>query len=192
MRIGRRLLARVAVILLPLILCHPVPAQVNRPDDGVWVLVDTREGTLSVMRAERVVRQFDNIAIGRRGAALHRLRGDDMTPLGKFRVAWIERDSRFHRFFGLDYPQQSHALWGLRTGAVDAQTYVAIYRAHRNRRVPPQDTALGGYIGIHGLGEGDPAVHESFHWTNGCVALTNQQIDELELWISKGTEVIIR
>ena len=59
-------------------------------------------------------------------------------------------------------------------------------------RPPPQDTALGGYIGIHGVGAGDPAVHEDFNWTEGCVALTDAQIDALLRHITVGTAVEIR
>jgi hypothetical protein len=59
-------------------------------------------------------------------------------------------------------------------------------------RLPPQNTALGGRIGLHGLGRGDPKVHQQFNWTNGCIALTNEQIDQLLTWVGKGTRVSIR
>jgi lipoprotein-anchoring transpeptidase ErfK/SrfK len=57
---------------------------------------------------------------------------------------------------------------------------------------PPQHTPLGGYIGIHGIGNGDTQIHETVNWTNGCVALTNQQIDDLETWVYIGMRVAIR
>jgi murein L,D-transpeptidase YafK len=178
---------------LAIVLCHPATGEPSgAAREAVWLLVETAQGTLSVMRGDRAIRQFENISIGRGGVALHRANGEDATPQGTFRIAWIERDSRFHRFFGLDYPRQADALWGLRTGKIDVETYARIYRATRRGQVPPQDTALGGYIGIHGLGKGDPQMHESLNWTNGCVALTNQQVDQLEPWISEGTTVIIR
>ena len=160
--------------------------------EEIRVLVNTGEASLYVMRGEQMVREFKNISIGRGGTTQYRSRGDHRTPLGTFRVAWIDADSRFHRFFGLDYPHQRHALWGLRKGLIDLDTYNAIYQALRNRELPPQHTRLGGSIGIHGLGRGNPGVHESLHWTNGCVALTDQQVDELEPWISVGTKVIIK
>jgi lipoprotein-anchoring transpeptidase ErfK/SrfK len=59
-------------------------------------------------------------------------------------------------------------------------------------KTPPQHTPLGGYIGIHGVGSGDPEVHRAYNWTNGCVALTNAQIDILAEWARAGTPVEIR
>ena len=47
-------------------------------------------------------------------------------------------------------------------------------------------------IGIHGIGNGDIEVHKEYNWTNGCVALTNEEIDELVKWINIGTPVEIR
>ena len=54
---------------------------------------------------------------------------------------------------------------------------------------PP--TTLGGLIGIHGIGKGDPRVHRDFNWTFGCVALTNEQIDQLRPWVRLGTRVVL-
>ena len=58
--------------------------------------------------------------------------------------------------------------------------------------IPPQVTPLGGYLGIHGVGEGDPGIHADFNWTHGCIALTNQQIDDLAGWIRIGMRVVVR
>jgi len=157
-----------------------------------WILVDTSTSTLSVMRDGHEIKRFGNISIGRGGTAEHRLRGDQSTPVGFFRVAWIENDTRFRRFYGLDYPDLSHARWARDEGIIDAQTYRAIKQARRGRKVPPQDTPLGGYLGIHGLGDAERWVHQQFHWTQGCVAVTNEQLDALGAWITEGTRVIIR
>jgi lipoprotein-anchoring transpeptidase ErfK/SrfK len=35
-------------------------------------------------------------------------------------------------------------------------------------------------------------VHRDFNWTNGCVALTNEEIEELLQWVKIGTAVEIR
>jgi L,D-peptidoglycan transpeptidase YkuD (ErfK/YbiS/YcfS/YnhG family) len=57
---------------------------------------------------------------------------------------------------------------------------------------PPQNTILGGAIGIHGIGNGDPEIHKRFHWTEGCVAVTNEQIERLAELVDIGTRVVIR
>ncbi len=69
---------------------------------------------------------------------------------------------------------------------------MAILRAFQEQAIPPQETPLGGYIGIHGIGRGDPAIHQKFNWTQGCIALTNRQIDDLSKWVHVGMRVVIR
>ncbi len=161
-----------------------------------WILIDSETRTLTVMAeeadAERVVEVFNNVAFGRGGVAPFRRSGDGKTPTGEFYVAWINPDSRYHLFFGLDYPRPAHAEEAYRTQAIDVETYVRIREAHHRGRLPPQDTALGGEIGIHGVGQHDPDIHRLFNWTMGCVALTDQQIEQLASWVTLGMRVVIR
>ncbi|MFC6670290.1 L,D-transpeptidase family protein [Marinobacterium aestuariivivens] len=79
----------------------------------------------------------------------------------------------------------------MRDGRIDRGTYLRIVSALDLGLVPPQDTPLGGQIGIHGLGGGDPDVHELFNWTNGCVALTDAEVKRLARWVNRGTRVEI-
>ena len=155
------------------------------------MLVDTTTATLSVMRGQRAVVRFTNISLGREGSSRHRQRGENKTPLGVYRISWIETQTSFHRFFGLNYPTLPQAYRAWKQGIIDRQTYQRILEARKHRRRPPQNTRLGGNIGIHGLGERDPWIHANLHWTNGCIAMTNEQIDQLSGWLEKGTQVII-
>jgi murein L,D-transpeptidase YafK len=160
---------------------------------ATWILIDSQSRTLSVMEdRERAVQVFENVAFGRGGVAPFRRSGDGKTPTGEFYVAWINPESRYHLFFGLDYPRPVHAEEAYRERAIDVDTYFTIREAHYRGRVPPQDTALGGEIGIHGIGEHDPDIHRLFNWTMGCVALTDQQIEQLAPWLTLGTRVVIR
>ena len=72
-----------------------------------WLLVDTRAMTLVVMQGDRPQATFHDIAIGRYGTSASKRRGDNTTPLGRFRVTRIDRKAQFHRFIGLDYPDRS-------------------------------------------------------------------------------------
>ena len=76
--------------------------------------------------------------------------------------------------------------------AIDLRTYRAILNARDRGQLPPQDTALGGHIGIHGVGRLTTDDHRLFNWTQGCIALTDAQIDELAHWLALGTRVVIR
>ena len=158
----------------------------------VHVLVDTSAGTLAVMQGERVIRVFEDVAIGRYGVTETKQRGDNMTPLGHFAIGWITAKTRYHRFIGLNYPDLETASIAFFNGLITKNEWLEIRRASKEDRRPPQNTALGGMIGIHGLGDADIEVHRTYNWTNGCVALTNDEIDELLEWVEVGTPVEIR
>jgi len=158
-----------------------------------WLLVDTRADTLSVMQGNRPVEVFQQIALGASGAGVKTRRGDNKTPIGVFRVGWINPNSRFRTFIGLDYPNIEYAERALREQRIDVLTYARIRNAWTNGRTPPQDTPLGGQIGIHGVGAGDPKVHSAgINWTSGCIALDNRQIEALKPWVKLGMRVEIR
>ncbi|WP_169434516.1 L,D-transpeptidase family protein [Marinobacterium rhizophilum] len=158
----------------------------------VWVQVDTKAQTLQVLEGDRVLDNFSRIALGVAGAGLKLHRGDGKTPLGDFRVSWFNRQSRFGLFIGLDYPNRAYAQAALQDKRIDGRTHARIIAALDAGRTPPQDTPLGGQIGIHGLGGGDPEVHGLFNWTDGCVALTDAEMRRLVKWVAPGTRVEIR
>lgn len=159
--------------------------------EDTWILIDTGDRTLTVMQGEKPLREFRNASIGRNGATGHKLRQDNKTPLGSFRVSRINNHSVYHRFIGLDYPDLDYARRALAAGVITQADFTAIRGAHEQGREPPGSTPLGGSIGIHGIGDGDPRVHEDFNWTEGCVALTNEEVDELTRWIRLGMVVLI-
>lgn len=161
-------------------------------DPSVWLLVDTQKQNMEVKKGDKTVAVLENIAIGRSGAGEKNHRGDDVTPVGDFRIGWINHKSQFRKFFGLTYPNVEHADSALKKGKIDADTYESIARAHSVGQIPPQNTELGGQIGIHGLGSGNLAIHKSTNWTHGCIALTNDQIDQLSQWVEKGTLVSVK
>lgn len=158
----------------------------------IWLLIDTKEHHLAVMEGERVKLTFENIATGRYGASKTRMKGDNQTPIGTFRIAWISQKHQYYKFFGLDFPAQEMADIALREEKISEETWLEITRALNSRKLPPQDTALGGYIGIHGIGRGNKSIHNEFNWTNGCIALTNAQIDVLSAWVYIGMKVTIQ
>lgn len=174
-------------MILGILLTSPASGQ-----GAVRVLVDTRALTLKVMEGDREKLSFSNIAIGRYGTDMIRRKGENTTPLGLFTIGWITDDTSFHRFFGFQYPSREYAERAYKAGYLDKKTWDRIRRDLAAGRLPPQNTVLGGYLGIHGIGSGDKKVHDQYNWTNGCIALTNEQIDRLTDWISVGTPVEIR
>lgn len=158
----------------------------------VSLIIDTQQASLTVKSGRDVVLVLDNISIGRNGAGYKSKVGDDVTPLGNYRISWVNNKSPYYRFYGFNYPSRTQAKLAFNRGLIDARTYQRIERAHDEDIVPPQNTPLGGRIGIHGLGKADERIHRMMNWTHGCIALTNDQIDLLQPWVSKGTWVLVK
>jgi murein L,D-transpeptidase YafK len=158
----------------------------------VRLVIDTEDARLTVLEEGAVIEEFDGIAIGRFGTTHYKQRGDNKTPLGTYRIGWITQNTRYHRFLGFDFPDLKTASRGMFDGRIDKAQWLQIRRDIRAGKTPSQQTPLGGYLGIHGIGAGDIEVHRQLNWTNGCVALTNEQVDRLVEWVKVGTEVEIR
>ena len=161
-------------------------------DNGIWIDVDTSAHTLSVMQGDTIQTVFKNVAIGRYGTTWSKMTKDDKTPLGRFRVGWVNERSRYYRFFGLNYPNLDTAKRALDENRINEETWLSILEAKSMGKTPPQNTPLGGHIGIHGIGRKNQEIHHEYNWTNGCIALTNEQIDQLGKWIRPGILVNIR
>jgi len=156
MRHTRRHVLKVALNAL-LLASAPAVASVN-PAGGeeVWVLLNPEKQRLQVMRGAKAIVLYNNVSWGRGGVGLKTRVGDNVTPIGEFRVRWINEDSRFRTFFGFDYPTPQYAQLGLLRGDLDDQQYGRIIEARRSGDVPLQNTRLGGALGIHGIGNGTP------------------------------------
>jgi len=110
--------------------------------------------------------------------------GDRATPEGEFYVFTNDK-SAFYLSLGISYPNVEDAERGLRDGLISRAQHAAIVKAIKRRATPPQNTALGGDIYIHGNGS-------SSDWTWGCVALENDEVKELFNAVPVGTPVTIK
>jgi murein L,D-transpeptidase YafK len=160
--------------------------------DNFWLLVDTTTLKIEVKKGDRTVDTISDIAIGRGGAGYKTHRGDDVTPYGDYRIGWVGERSNFRRFFGLTYPNIQDARTALIKGIISKATYERIVEANESHQIPPQNTPLGGQIGIHGLGAANEKIHRSMNWTHGCIAMTNNQIDHLRRYVEPGMVVKIK
>ena len=145
-----------------------------------------------VMKSERrlelysdgiVVRTY-KVGLGLNPVPDKKRQGDRATPEGDFYVFTKNDKSAFYLSLGVSYPNAEDAERGLRDGLISRGQHDAIVKAIRRKATPPQNTALGGDIYIHGNGA-------SSDWTWGCVALENEDIRELFNVVSIGTPVVI-
>ncbi len=111
--------------------------------------------------------------------------GDRATPEGEFYIFTKNNKSAYYLSLGLSYPNIEDAERGLRDGLISRTQHDAIVRAIKRKATPPQHTALGGDIYIHGNGA-------SSDWTWGCVALENEDMKELYDAVQVGTTVTIQ
>lgn len=111
--------------------------------------------------------------------------GDRATPEGEFYIFTKNPKSAYYLSLGISYPNIEDAERGLRTGLINRAQHDQILSAIKRKAGPPQYTALGGLIYIHGNGAGSD-------WTWGCVALENEDIKELYDSVDKGTPVTIK
>ena len=175
-----------------LLLCCSFFSFAASAESDVWLLVDTAARKIEVKKGVQTLEILNEIAIGRGGAGIKSHRGDNITPFGNYRIGWVGEKSSFRKFFGLTYPSVEDAEKALHKGIIDRFDYDRIITAHLFHQIPPQNTPLGGQIGIHGLGSADARIHKTFDWTHGCIALTNTQIDHLSQLVDTGTVVKIK
>jgi len=147
------------------------------------IVVKKAERKLFLYSDDKLVRTYP-VGLGLSPVGDKVRQGDRRTPEGEFYVFTKNDHSAFYLSLGLSYPNAAHAERGLREGLITKGQYAAVMQALRAGTGPPQNTALGGDIYIHGNGS-------SSDWTWGCVALEDKDVRELFYAIPIGTPVRI-
>lgn len=111
------------------------------------------------------------VAIGRVPVGHKQQEGDKRTPEGQYRINEKNPHSGYHKNLGISYPN------------------IADRKTARAHGVPP-----GGEVKIHGLKNGRGYIgkfHRFRDWTNGCIALTDEEVDELYDHVILGATIVI-
>ena len=170
------------------------PGQILAKENLITIEILKSEQILNLKKGDKTIKKF-HIAYGKGGKGTKRKLGDNKTPVGVYKIVDFNNESKFHFFMQLDYPNLLDAWYGYKNNIISAREFKAITVAYKQKRVPPQNTRLGGYIGIHGVGattDEKLLIHEEINWTEGCIALTNEQINELRKYVALGTKVVIK
>ena len=147
------------------------------------IVISKSQRRLSLYSAEKLLRIY-SIGLGFNPDGDKHIEGDGATPEGEFYIFTKNPKSAYYLSLGISYPNKEDAERGLKEGLISKNQYQKIITAHKNKATPPQYTALGGLIYIHGGGS-------ELNWTFGCVALTNENMKELFDVITVGTSVVI-
>ena len=161
---------------------------------GMYIEVLKSDQILRLRHGTDVFREYP-IAFGRGDRGPKERIGDNKTPEGIYRIVGVNQSERFHLFLRLNYPNVKDAFYGLKNKLISRTEFDSIINALKRGRLPPQDTALGGAIGIHGVGMENGKtlkIHANMNWTEGCIAVTNAEINELSQLVRIGTEVVIK
>jgi murein L,D-transpeptidase YafK len=153
------------------------------PPESPRVVIRKAKRELVLYDGDKPLKTY-KVGLGTDPVADKRREGDGCTPEGDFNICTKNDRSRFHLFLGISYPNAEDAERGRKTNLISEAEYRDIVEAVNSKRRPPWDTRLGGEIGIHGNGAGSD-------WTLGCIALSNEDIEELFMLLDLGTPVTI-
>ena len=159
-----------------------------------YIEVLKSEQILRLRHGDKIFKEFP-IAFGRGDRGPKERLGDKKTPEGIYRIVGMNQSDRFHLFLRLNYPNVKDAFYGLKNKIITRHEFDDIVHALQRGRLPPQNTPLGGAIGIHGVGAENGKtlkIHANMNWTEGCIAVTNAEIRELSQLVGIGTEVVIK
>ncbi len=134
--------------------------------DLVRVLKGERK--LQLLAGTQVLREFP-VALGGNPLGHKQQEGDRRTPEGRYLLDYKKADSAFYKAIHISYPNGADLA------------------AARKRGVAP-----GGQIMIHGQKNGLGALApwtQRFDWTDGCVALSNEDMEQVWQQVPTGTPV---
>ncbi len=150
---------------------HGAIKKIPQPFQAIdYIKIFKKNRTLHVYQGKRLLKTY-RIALGFCPIGHKTQEGDGKTPEGIYTVSFKNTKSRYHRSLKISYPSKKD-------------------RDHAHKK----GVCPGGDIMIHGLGKEfvhlgkDHILHD---WTLGCVALTNEEIDEIFNTTKLGTTVEI-
>jgi murein L,D-transpeptidase YafK len=134
------------------------------------LVINKANRSLTVYANDQPVKLY-RVSLGREPVGPKEIEGDGRTPEGQYTIDWRKADSQFHRALHVSYPTPEQEA-----------------RADELGHDP------GGQIMIHGIRNGlgliGPA-HRLFDWTDGCIAVSNREIEELWRVVPDGTPLKI-
>ena len=142
----------------------------SRSSGNHAVIVDKSDHKAYVVHGGKLVRSY-SCEIGYNSANQKLFAGDGATPEGKYRVVSVRRNgSKYYKALLLDYPNDA-----------DQKRF----RTNKSKGLITRHARIGKNIEIHGGGG------RNRDWTDGCVALTNEDMDDIMKYVEVGTPVTV-
>jgi murein L,D-transpeptidase YafK len=145
--------------------------ELNVTERADSIIVNKSERQLYLMSNGQVLRTYD-VALGANPVGPKKEEGDGKTPEGLYSIDSRNLNSSFHLSLHVSYPSTKDIENAQRAG------------------VRP-----GGDIMLHGVRNGFEwigSLHLLADWTQGCIAVTNEEIEEIWFLVSDGIPIEIR
>ena len=143
------------------------------PPPADFVLVDKSDRTLTLFTGGKPTWTVTGLQYGDAPQGRKQFEGDERTPEGRYTLDWRNPNSSYHLSLHISYPNDADRAF-----------------AEAQGRSP------GGDIMIHGQPNGlplaDAGVRMPGDWTDGCIAVSNAEIELLWQAIPDGTPIEIR
>lgn len=154
--------------------CHALAAQ-QKPaptaEKADSILILKKDHVLELLKGGKITRTY-KVALGTGGLAPKQREGDARTPEGRYVIDSRNEHSGYHRALHISYPSEDD-----------------------RKRAAKLGVSPGGAIMIHGIKNGFDWIgdkHRLYDWTLGCIAVTDQEIEEIWNLVPIGTPVEIR
>ena len=164
----------------------------NKIED-VKLVIDRKNYRIELYSKKVLVKTYKAV-FGKNNSTIKTSSDDMVTPVGEYTICAIDTTSKYNKFLKLNYPNEKDAGEAIKQGYINQDEFNTIVLADRSNECSPNNTKLGSNIGIHGIGEYDFIFRNlpfSFNWTDGSIAVSNKNIDELYSVVKIGTRVKI-
>ena len=134
------------------------------------VFVDKSARTLQLLSDNKMIKTY-HIALGGNPVGHKQQQGDQRTPVGSYTLDYKNEKSKFYRSIHVSYPNTTDKA-----------------------RAKSRGVSAGGDIMIHGQKNGFGALgllNQQRDWTDGCIAVTDNEMDEIMAAVKVGTSIEI-
>jgi murein L,D-transpeptidase YafK len=135
------------------------------------VKVDKSENKMYLTENGQIIKEY-HVAFGGSPKGHKQREGDQKTPEGIYTLDYKKEDSSFYRAMHVSYPNPIDLAYAQKNGF-----------------------SAGGFIMVHGQKNGLgwlSSITQQFNWTDGCIALTNKEMDEFMSLVKVGTKIQIQ
>jgi murein L,D-transpeptidase YafK len=160
----------------------------------VNLLVNRSNYTLDLYEDTVLIKSY-RASFGRNLFDKKKLSDDGATPVGIYKVCSINQNHIYHKSLRLNYPNLDDASEALRKGLITQKQFNQLKFEFYYEDCTNYETVLGGNIGIQGIGRLNPIFKNLpfvYNWTDGSIALCNEDLDELLTVVKIGTQVVIK